>query len=266
MTPHPKLLRSPLVYALAVVRFSPIALMKSYVSEIQEAMRLNDFPQFSEENSHRIRFGPSGPMQRPIEEVRWIFKNNSGAKSAILTTNFFAFEVSEYDRFDSFESDVVELLSIVSEKSQMANNMLEQVGLRYLDAVVPVDALTAQECVQPSIRGLELDTLGIAPENGGFQYVVGGAVNDGQFRLAVYPFRNGIFMPADISATVSFEHLQFDKKTSGIVLDFDHTILSKGKSFSTELVKTQLKTAHSQIGQAFRSVVTTEAMEAWGES
>ena len=237
--------------------------MKSYVSEIQEAMRLNGFPQFSEENSHSIRLGPNGPIQAPQEEVRWIFKNNSGTKSAILTTSFFAFEVSEYDVFDSFESDVIELLTIVGDKSQMANNMLEQVGLRYLDAIIPIDELTAQDCVKPAIRGLELDELGVNPENGGFQYVVGGAVEDGQFRLAVYPFKNGAFMPANISGTVSFEHLQFNHETSGIVLDFDHTHPLKGKSFSTELVKTQLATAHSQIGKAFRNVVTTAAMEAW---
>ena len=240
--------------------------MKSYVSEIQEAMRLNGFPQFSEENSRSIHIGPNGPIQAPQEAVRWIFKSNCGMKSAILTTDFFAFEVSEYDRFDSFESEVVELLSIVSQKSQMANNMLVQVGLRYLDAIIPVDDLSAQDCVQPEIRGLELDTLGINPEIGGFQYVVGGAVDDGQFRLAVYPFKNGVFMPADISAAVSFEHLQFDQKTSGIVLDFDHTHLLKGKAFSTELVQAQLATAHSQIGRAFRSVVTPEAMEAWSKS
>ena len=70
-------------------------------------------------------------------------------------------------------------------------------------------------------------------------------------------------MPADISATVSFEQLKFDKKTSGIVLDFDHTQLLKGKAFSTKLVRAQLTTAHSQIGKAFRSVVTSEALEAW---
>lgn len=265
MTPPPKLVRSPLVYALAVVRFSPIEVMKSYVSEIQEAMRLNGFPQFSEENSRSIQIGPNGPIPAPQESVRWIFKNNNGTKSAILTTSFFAFEVSEYDRFDSFESDVVKLLTIVSEKSQMANNMLKQVGLRYLDAITPVDELSAQECVMAEIRGLELEMLGIAPEVGGFQYVVGGPVNDGQFRLAAYPFKRGVFMPADIFATVSFEHLQFDQKTSGIVLDFDCTHPLKGKAFSTELVQAQLVTAHSQIGKAFRSVVTSEALKAWGK-
>ena len=100
--PALKLKKSPLVFVLSQVRFSPILKMENYVPDIQEDLRKQGFPRYKKEDIQQVSFG--GPDIRAERDNRWVFSSRDQTEAIVLAPTFVVYETTNYDVFETFVS------------------------------------------------------------------------------------------------------------------------------------------------------------------
>jgi uncharacterized protein (TIGR04255 family) len=253
--PRIQLANSPLVYVLAQARFSPVLRMDEYVPTIQEALRRSGFPRYREERVSELIVLP---QQSVSHGMRWVFGSKDQREAVVLTENFVVLEVSTYAMFEQFVERIGQVLEILA--SVVQPDLCERVGLRYVDLLAPgEDAPTLNDLLQPGLRGLESEGLGI--ERDSFRYEIRGTTGDGT--LVVRLVEGPTYLPPDIvTQDLGFEVPLSDKY---VFLDMDH-YTETPSDFEREVITRSLWRMHDHVDRAFRQAVTAQAFEYWSRS
>ena len=85
--------------------------------------------------------------------------------------------------------------------------------------------------------------------------------------IRIVTTEDAIFLPPDLSSTeLKFDLPEINKGERRIILDFDHTAtgrLSIGGTFVPHSIIEEMWELHATTEQAFRSIVTEEAINFW---
>jgi len=250
-----KLNRSPLVLVLAQIRFSPVLKMDKYVGDIQEALREAGLTRFVKEETQQVVFGPEF---KTTASTRWVFSSRNREEAVVLASDFFVYEVSKYETFDVYVERLLELLKPVYELAKLS--FAEQIGLRYIDLLIAEEELAVDDLVCESLRGLKAEALGLKAAN--HQFVIQGPTEHGMLYIRSFENTGEQFLPPDLQT----EHLKYRVKTKlgdkFRVIDFDH--ISPGEiDFAEDALRDKLWAIHDHTDKAFRSAVTSKALEHW---
>jgi uncharacterized protein (TIGR04255 family) len=260
-TAAPKMSLAPVFYTLAQVQFNPIVQMADYVALLQERLRRGGFPDFQAENQFELtirRLDEAQPNFQPTQHMRWSFTNTQRTEGYLLLSNALVFHTTTYDTFADFLQKTISGLNLVNKIVELA--YVEKIGLRYLDAVTPMDSDTLQQYLNPSLLGFSANLEGrlshsftetvTVIEDGNL--VARAVITDGT--LALSPD----LIPLQLELQPRFTAIN----GRNAVLDSDYFVVERN-SFDLKKIEDQLLKAHAIITDAFKVSVTDYAREKW---
>lgn len=190
---------------------------------------------------------------------RYIFGNINGTSHFLLEKNSLSFQTTEYGTFDVFLNDFVSGINIIHEIINL--DFIERVGLRYLDAVQPIQGKDRlQDYLVTEVLGLSKHGIGK------FVQSVSETISDcesGQLISRVIMRHGFIGLPEELSAltpTIANRFLQYNGEHA--ILDND-AFLIKRDVFSVEQLRTTLSSLHTEISKSFKATITEHAKDAW---
>lgn len=255
--PGLKLNQSPLVLVLTQIRFPAVLRIDKHIPDIQESLRELGLTRFNQEESQQVIFGPE---VKTNASTRWVFSNRKQDEAVVLANNFFVYEVSQYDVFDTFVERLLTVLKPIYETAKLSFS--DQIGVRYVDLLRGNESHTIDSLVCESLRGLTADQLGMKAAN--HQFVIQGPTEHGILWLRSFENTGEQFLPPDLQT----EHLKHAVHTSKDdkfrVLDFDH-IARAEIDFVEDDLRSKLWDLHEHTDRAFRAAVTKEARANWGD-
>ncbi len=260
-TATPKMSLAPVFYTLAQVQFNPIAQMSDYVARLQERLRRSGFPDFRDENQFELtirRLDESQPEVQPQQHRRWSFTNAQRTEGYLLLSNTLVFHTTAYNTFKDFLQKTLSGLTLVHEIVDLA--YVERIGLRYLDAVVPMNDDTLQQYLNPCLLGLSATLEGSLGHT--FTETVT-VIEGGTLVTRAVITEGSLAMSPDLFPL----QLELQSKFAAIngrnaVLDMDYFV-AKRDSFELMEIENQLLKAHDIITDAFKVSVTEYARDIW---
>jgi uncharacterized protein (TIGR04255 family) len=252
---------APVFYTLAQVQFNPITQMSDYVSRLQEHLRRNGFPDFRKEEQFELtirRLEESQPDVQPQPHTRWSFTNEERTEGYLLVSNALVFHTTTYNTFQDFLQKAISGLELVHDVVELAYT--ERIGLRYLDAVVPMDNDALQQYLNPSLLGLSESMNGRLDHS--FTETVT-LIENGTLVTRAMITDNGLSLSPDLFP-LQLELAPRFKETNSrhAVLDTDYFVDQRNKFDITE-IKNQLLAAHDVVTNAFDSSVTEYSKKKW---
>lgn len=260
-TAVPKMRLAPVFYTLVQVQFNPIAQMSDYVARLQERLRRTGFPDYRSENQVGLlirRLDEPQPDVQSQQHMRWSFTNTQRTEGYLLLSDALVFHTTAYDTFEGFLQKIIDGLKLVHEIVELA--YVERIGLRYLDAVLPINDDTLQQYLNPSLLGFSENLGGrlshsftetvTAVEDGNL--VARAVITDGT--LALSPD----LLPLQLELQPRFTVIN----GRNAVLDTDYSVV-KRNSFDLKQIEKQLLKSHDIITDAFKVSVTDYARERW---
>jgi uncharacterized protein (TIGR04255 family) len=254
----PKLPRAPLIFVLAQVKFTPVLKMESYVPDIQEYLRHRGFPKYRQENISNIIIGSEAKADIV---KRWIFEDPENHKQFVLTTESVAFQTTAYDTFDTFLSHLMLATEPLAKYARV--ELIQQIGLRYVDLLANIDDLKSSELLAPGLRGIPVSAMEL--QQGAFSFAMQFQTPCGVLTIRSIQLM-GLPTPAILPPDIGQISLTFpdwiSKAQDPRMLDFDH-ITQRNIPFTQDALSEELNNLHQYTDRAFRSTSTPEALKAW---
>lgn len=252
-----KLSRSPLIYVLAQVRIGAILQMADYVPQIQERLRREGYPLFREGEIREIRWGVDKPDLTRIQ--RWHFDRIERNAGFLLQPASIVFHTTAYDTHEIFFADLKRGLSIIQEVSGV--QVVERLGLRYVDAFQAEEGYRLGEYFQPGISGLSVAEIG-ATNPQLFINLVADTEIGGKLVLRLRQNTGGWFLPPDLQPLELAMTKAFAPDKEIAVLDYDHFI-EEVRTFAVEDILNRFGSLQKIVSGAFKATVSPFALEAW---
>ena len=244
------LVNAPLVRVIAQVRFSEVMLVEDrpFIAPFQEALR-GAYPVLQQEQAAGLHLGPQGLMPAMRQTV-WRFGDETGAWRVSLSTMFIALETTTY----TSRGDFLHRLRFVIEALQahIKPNLVERLGIRYIDRLVGNDLSALGALVRPELLGLMTTVVA-----GHAQHALTDMLFDlpsGQLRL-----RSGI-LPANAVIDQAAIEPVADRSW---VLDLDMSNTTRTK-FRVDELMAEAEAFASRIYGVFRWAVTDSFLTRYG--
>jgi uncharacterized protein (TIGR04255 family) len=253
-----KLANSPLSLVLCQVRFSPLMAMADYIPKVQDQLRLGGYPVNASAPVRELQLGPGGATAR--DRVHWEFMAKDRRSSVVVTEGFVVLQTTAYDDFETF---IDQLKTVVSTLNTVVGGLLVQrIGLRYVDAIIPAKGETWHDYVQPCLHGFE---SALFREDGVLrlhQTVAQTAV--GTMLVRLHQNREGSVLPPDLG-TGALHAPKGSAKPGELttLLDIDHFHVCDDEydQLHFEALAWKLKEASYEVFAD--NVVTRHALEVW---
>jgi uncharacterized protein (TIGR04255 family) len=253
-----KLANSPLILALAEIRFSPVLVMEHYIPAIQETLRRGGFPGFMPATTQQIQFiGDSGPTMQT--STRWLFTSIDGSDVVTLSTESLSFHTRNYDDFETFMQSLQRVIDAVAVSAEPS--FVQRVGLRYVDAI-PAMGEDLSNYFNESIRSFTAADLGVKSLLLNQQIVAD--TDHGHLLIRMSQVKDGPLLPFDLNA-LEFAELTIPRDGVHAILDIDSSDERRGE-FSFETLEERLWGVHSVASTAFWKSITDRAAAEWGKS
>jgi len=253
-----KLPRAPLIFVLAQVKFTPVLKMESYVPDIQEYLRHHGFPKYRQENISNIIIG----SEAKAEIVkRWVFEDPANHRQIVLTTEAVVFQTTAYDTFDTFLSHLTLATEPLAQYARI--ELIQQIGLRYVDLLAKIDGLESSELLAPGLRGIPVSAMEL--QQGAFSFAMQFQTSCGVLTIRSIQLM-GLPAPAILPPDIGQISLTLpdwvSKAQDPRMLDFDH-VTQRNIPFTKDSLSEELNKLHQYTDRAFRSASTPEALAAW---
>lgn len=252
-----KLSKAPVAYALVHVKFSPILSLANHVPAIQEKLR-TEYPRYAVGQLAQFRIGVDGRPEMGVAEQQWDFNSKNNDSGIRLTTGSFIYHCTKYSTFEDFLKAAASALTIVNEAAGIT--LVERIGVRYIDLVVPENDKSVADYLIPSLTGFR-DLNG-----GGNDFLV--SVNQtnlktstGTLTVRCVVGNHMTVLPPDLAGcNLITKQPPAEKQTA--LLDTDH-FTDSALDFSVEQVANRINALHKPISEAFWSSITPFAKESW---
>ncbi|MDP8566282.1 TIGR04255 family protein [Methylophilus aquaticus] len=259
-----KLSNAPLYYTVVQVQFNPILNLDSFMPAIQSEMRGLGFPDYKREVRQRFFLNPdqhnpnSQSVPSIIQENRNLFGDIEGLSKFILDNNALTFETTNYETYETFVKCFSAGLGVVHNIINLA--FTERVGLRYLDAVFPLNGEPLNEYLVNEVRGLKNMIAG----NFVHTYTETVTENDAGQLISRVIIRNGaVGLPEDLAMQhVRFAHKFVSYEGEHAIIDSDAFTLMR-QPFSLDGIKKTLEKLHINAGDSFKASVSDYALQTW---
>ena len=255
--PPLRLERNPLIIVLAQARISPVLKLAEWIPDIQERLRGEGFPRFSAVQQSKLAVTPDGQIagQGPWAESTYHFADRETTSAVVLSTQAVTLETTTYSTFEDFlalwERVAGPILDVLKP------DIIERVGLRYVDLIQPRPGERLEDWLQPGLMGLH----GLPITQVKSRYELRAASTVGQLVLIATRPESG-FIPGELQPFPLSIAVRGDLEPFGyLVLDLDH--FSEASVYDRGSVTEVLWSLHDLLDLAFRETVTEKALKAW---
>ena len=253
-----KLGNSPLSLALCQVRFSPLMAMADYIPKVQDDLRRRGYPVNASTPVRELQFGPGGATAR--ERVHWEFMAKDRRSSVVVTEGFVVLQTTAYDDFENF---IEQLQTVVSTLNDVVGGLLlQRVGLRYVDAIIPVEGETWRDYVNPCLHGFESALFNEAGVLRLHQTVAKTAV--GTMLVRLHQNRDGSVLPPDLGTGALLAprgRAKPGENTTLIDIDHSHQCDDEYDPAHFKVLAWKLKEESYEVFAD--NIVTKHAIEVW---
>jgi len=256
-----KMKNAPIFYTVGQVKFNPVLDMQDFISQLQKEWRSTN-PDFTQDSVTDVQIHMPGPDKaaevKTISSPRWHFKDTEGTSGYVLKTDSLSFHTTAYQDRDHFVASVLTGLDVVNKHVELA--YIEGVGVRTLDAVVPMATDRLDDYLRPGLLGL-YEQLGGQLKRSILQLDLD--TTDGQLVSKVVLLKGRIGMPAELMPL----QLTLGERVSAIdgthvVLDND-CIQKMRFPVSLDEVDKRVRALKSQVSNAFRKAISDHAIKQW---
>ena len=255
-----RLANAPVVYVLTQIRFSAVLKMEEYVPAIQEQLR-GDYPRFERQQTHQIgpiEIGPQGQTISPSASAasRWVFRDKADVSGFILDQSSLVFHTSKYADFPEFRDRLMVGASIVQETAKIP--LVERVGLRYVDLIMPEENETLDQYVNPGLVGFSISTL----DKDVNQQYISAPTKLGQIVVRFTKAKLSSPLPPDLSMLAP--RIQRKPKSNRVsaILDTDH-FSEKSMDFDHDRLARIVTDLQAPVADIFKSAITDHAVQKW---
>jgi uncharacterized protein (TIGR04255 family) len=254
--------KASLVYALAQVKIGAIVNIEKYIPEVQDKLR-SLYPRFNETTSEMLKINnKDGSIDVGINKS-WEFINKESRTSILLSNNAFTFHTSEYKEHVSFFDDFKEAIELVN--ATLNISLVERVGLRYIDLIIPDSIDDLNLYVISGVRGIPSFNTNISIDSNSTETVLNTVL--GKLLIKYYAYTDGRTFPKDIPQPnlappqIIIDRGKISHDYRGI-LDFDH-FCNKSEDYSIDDVMDKLNKLHKDTSTAFKEITTDYAKGKW---
>ncbi|WP_295994403.1 TIGR04255 family protein [Rugamonas sp.] len=258
---------APVYYALAQCQFNPVALMAKYADDIQDILRRRGYTLFEPLQITQLQFvnaaGQSAARPELAQSTSWLLTRADRSAGFILGTSGLTFHTTHYQTSAEFLPELLQGLRVVHDVVQL--EYLSRVGVRYLDAVLPLPQETIEEYLAEGLRGVTLpvqqryalnetvyDTPGAPP------------LRSGTLVARVHRMHGLLGYPPDMvpNGLAIKPRFQTGHAVQHAVIDTDHFV--EGQiPLDFELIKNQLQSLHDGVRQVFDATTSEHARSMW---
>lgn len=252
----------PLAYVVAEIRLSPFYQMGKYVPDFQAEIRAT-FPRTREGSV--LRFELQGNAPAPSQEKVWRFFSENQRMGIDLSARSVSLHVTEYRNFGTF-SDSLRLIVTAAGKT-IPDLFVEQLGLRYIDYILPATGERTFDYVVNSVHGF-LPPGASTPKEA--YWIANFAFERGSVNLKILPL-----MPAGSAQPPNFGPLELDpaepqmeairraKNNEPIgCIDTDR-IMPVEKKFDAEELMAFFSQMHADVSETFKAAISEKAKSQW---
>ncbi|MCC5835439.1 MAG: TIGR04255 family protein [Opitutales bacterium] len=249
--------QSPLIFVLGQVRFAPVLSMEEKIPAIQDSLRKNGFPRLSVREIEITKRDANGKTE--IERRKqWEFINKEKWASVLIDTDFIVFQVTRYKLFEHYISEFKGILDTFAHHAKP--DLVQRIGLRYVDLVIPRDDQKLESYLSPSLRGFSIQG-GEHREAFRCESVTQTGDNS-RFIHRYMEANNGFGFPPDLlPISLSFD-LDLNLNSPFGLLDMDH-FMHVDNDFSVQEIIKNFWALHDLQTKAFAASVTKTAMNEW---
>jgi uncharacterized protein (TIGR04255 family) len=252
-----KLTNPPVVYVLAQVRFNAILSMEKFIPEIQEQFR-KIYPKFQKGVTQSLHIGADGQPKESIQVHRWEFSNKEQTTGFVLQVDSFVFHTSDYENFESFLSQLSDALSVINKILDI--DLIERLGLRYIDVIAPNGGKTLNDYLNPGIAGLPYEELDVELTVSFYETVTKSDL--GKLVLRTLKNFDAVNMPQDLFPVNLKLKNPATKGNLSALLDSDHYI-EKTMDYDLNEIQNYFSKLQALISKSFWSAITEVAVNKW---
>lgn len=255
------LVNAPLVQVLAQVVFSQVPGLETRIEQLHQRFFEAGYLIRVDGSVHDIRLSADGPPSVRVRP-RWEFLDRDRAWSVSLTDQFVVLGTVRYLSAEPFWERLQEVLEIVRDVAGV--QLIERLGLRYIDVVRPRAGESFVDYVDASVLGFPLETLGAVQVIESVRTEKLARTEQGRMIARSMLLPPGVAAPPDL--TGELRHVPpSDPTLPGLVLDFDHFhVFETLGDFDPESIVQQMEGLRLPLREAFRLVITEHAESVWG--
>ncbi|MGP3131689.1 TIGR04255 family protein [Serratia marcescens] len=258
---------APVYYALAQAKFNPIAAIAKYINDIQDVFRKKGFTIFEMHEGTQLYFdllpGEENPKPRIANIVNWQIIKSDRTCGYILNDTSIAFHTTHYLTHHEFLKGLLEGIEVVHEVVTLEH--LSRLGLRYLDAVLPVGDETPNDYLVDQLHGVSLGKKHLQTVNESvYETAVIPVITQGVLVTRIHKIFAELGFPPDLSASglVMKECFRTEKPVQHAIIDTDHYV-DGHININMEAISQQLESLHGEIKKTFHAMVTDHAEKTW---
>jgi uncharacterized protein (TIGR04255 family) len=137
---------APVEYVLAVLRFPLVSDFARFASDMQSLLEA-EYPlsRTFETMNYRLDIGQNGMQVTEEKAPMWQFSTLDQRWAVILGANMIGLHTAYYTDHQDFLGKFVRAVGLATKPERVGIKVVEGIGLRYLDLVVPRDGETVEE-------------------------------------------------------------------------------------------------------------------------
>jgi len=256
---------APLALVLAQIRHSRYLTMEKHLPALQDAVR-HRYPAFRTSQIQSLEL-TGGPVNVQVG-TRWEFADVENRHGFFLQQDSLVFLVTAYTDYEDFAGRFAEILGHF--EALVADVLVERVGLRYVDLIVPQSGEPPERYVAPGLHGFPLGALADRAKSLQAQCVSKCDFAD-QEGLLIARYSRGIsdpYLPADLQPlTLALpEIVDRAKAQQGqsmiAMLDWDRIVPHRAP-FDRAALIARFGAMHSDLGEAFKRATSEYGREVW---
>ncbi|ASV97588.1 TIGR04255 family protein [Paraburkholderia aromaticivorans] len=257
---------SPLLYALASVRFAPLPLLPSKIPEIHEQLRdATPLLQNVQQQTQLVMTHGATPIAESSTQA-WLIMASDRSFGVQLGTEQVLFFARRYSRFAAFGEFITRCLGLLFEHMKFLD--VTGTGVRYVDHIKPRQGETLADYVAEDFLTPPVPTFD--PIGGVSQYIYG--AGESQLRVRSVFSAEALSIPVDLIGLIAtiqgpenpliLTKLQRDE----MLLDMDSVLnFSQPRRQDLKEIEKTLDNLHKNANAFFRhdAVCTDFAFEVW---
>lgn len=259
------LAQQPLVLVLCQVRFSPVRKMADFIPTIQEEFRRHAFPIERSGKIQQLMIAPAGV--HVAEQERWEYRTKDERWTATVLQDCIVLQTTAYSRFEEFAERLdLAVRTVLTKTEQDKLGVIERIGLRYIDLIVPRKGESHRLYLRPGLHGIDDSVFQqgshrLHVESAG-RTSVGGV--EGTMVVRIIQNDQGFDLPPDLVGGAPEHTSRAAKGRLVTLIDTDHFIEGKFEP-DPDWVVARTYEMHDDLIETFHEQVVTEhAIKVWG--
>ncbi len=259
-----KLRHAPLVHVLAQISYPRLLSPEDCLKSLRQSFQELEFPRFVEGSLHRVTIVEGAAPQVAISP-RWDFVNRDRTEGVQVTDSWTTLRTTAYTTVEPFLERLGQVLDVI--KARVDVQLVERLGLRYVDRVTPRDGERISQYVDDRMLGFPTETL--RKTSAVLQALVTETVARTQVGTLAVRTRllpSGAILPPDLAPSPLREPGVALADQVGLSLDFDHFAVFETEAFDYEVgaIVDRMDQLHAGVREAFDVIVTEHALNVWG--